>query len=106
MAGLSWFEAAAYAEFAGLRFGKYFTIGQRIEIYQEARPIDAYILDAKAIRYLGVNNNGRTFEWNDPAEFRSQITPLFTRAYGTQITMDYPDDPSLDEFIQILGITP
>jgi len=83
---------SSYEEFAGLRFAKYFTVAQRVEIYQEARPIDSYILDAKAIRYLG--QNGRIRVWDTPAHYRSQITPLFTRAYGTQFTLDNPDDPS------------
>ncbi|MFH1593589.1 MAG: hypothetical protein ABID09_02700 [Candidatus Omnitrophota bacterium] len=83
---------SSYEEFAGLRFAKYFTVGQRVEIFQQARSIDAYILDAKHIRILG--QNGRVRGWDTPAHFRSQITPLFTRAYGTQITMDNPDDPS------------
>lgn len=82
---------ASYDEFTGLRFGKYFSVGQRVEIFQEARSIDAYILDAKAIRYLGANGVVRT--WNTPAHFRSQIMPIFTRAYGTEFTMDRPEDP-------------
>lgn len=82
---------ASYDEFSGLRFGKYFSVGQRMEIFQEARPIDAYILDAKAIRYLG--RDGAVLKWDTPAHFRSQIVPMFTRAYGTQVTMDNPDDP-------------
>jgi len=85
--------ASFYEDFTGIRFGKYFTVAQRVEIFQEARPIDAYILDAKAIRYLG--QGGEVREWNTPAHFRSQIVPLFTRAYGTQITMDNPDDPGI-----------
>jgi hypothetical protein len=83
--------AAAYEEFTGLRFGKYFTVGQRVEIYQEARPIDSYILDAQAIRYLG--RNGLELDWDKAVEYRSQIVPLFTRAYGTQLTIDNPDMP-------------
>ena len=83
---------SSYQDFAGIRFGKYFTIGQRVEILQAARPIDGYILQAKAIRYLG--QGGIIREWDTPAHFRSQIVPLFTRAYGTQITMDNPNDPS------------
>ena len=82
---------AAYDDFTGIRFGKYFSVGQRVEIFQEARPIDAYILDAKAIRYLGAD--GAVLKWDTPAHFRSQIMPMFTRAYGTEFTMDNPDDP-------------
>jgi len=83
-----------YKDFAGIRFAKYFTVGQRVEIIQQAKPIDAYVLDAKAIRYLGVNNNGNVRQWDTAGQYRSQITPLFTRAYGTQITMDNPNNSS------------
>ncbi|MGB2705431.1 MAG: hypothetical protein WBC74_01015 [Candidatus Omnitrophota bacterium] len=86
---------AAYEDFAGMRFGKYFSVGQRVEIYQRAKPIDAYILDAKAIRWLGTGGAApQVRKWDTPAHFRSQIVPLFTRAYGTQFTMDNPTDPS------------
>lgn len=77
---------AAYEEFAGLRFGKYFSVGQRIEIYQEARPIDSYVMDAQ---YFQAGQ-----AWDTPVQFRQQIVPQFTRAYGTQLTMDNPKDPS------------
>ena len=83
---------SSYQDFGGLRFAKYFTVGQRVEIQQTAKPIDAYILDAKAIRWLGQGEQIR--EWNTDAHFRSQIVPLFSRAYGTQITIDNPSDPS------------
>ena len=80
--------APAYETFEGLRLAKYFTIAQRVEIYQEARPIDAYIMDAKKIRWLHWNQ-----PWNNPADFRSQIKPIFTRAYGTEVTMSDPRHP-------------
>ncbi len=82
---------ASYEEFAGKRFAKYFSVGQRVEIFQEARPVDAYILDAKAIRILG--QGGSTLAWDQPVNFRQQIVNQFTRAYGTQITLDNPNDP-------------
>ncbi len=84
--------AAAYETFEGLRFGKYFTVSQRIEIFQEARPIDAYILDVKAIRILGKDE--QILKWDKPVNFRSQIVPIFTRAYGTEITISDPKDKS------------
>ena len=78
-------SAPNYETFSGLRLGKYFTIAQRVEIYQEPRPVDTYIMDAKKIRY---ENTG--MPWNNKADFRSQIQPIFTRAYGTEITMSDP----------------
>ncbi|MCK4463033.1 MAG: hypothetical protein KAU58_01845, partial [Candidatus Omnitrophica bacterium] len=82
--------AAAYETFEGLRFGKYFTVSQRIEIYQEARPIDSYILDTKAMRILG--QDAKSIPWDKAVNFRSQIVPQFTRAYGTEFTISDPDD--------------
>ena len=81
---------AAYPTFAGQRLGnyfpaKYFTIAQRVEIYQEPKPIDTFILDAQKIRYLHWNQ-----PWHDKSDFRSQVAPIFTRAYGTEITMSDP----------------
>jgi hypothetical protein len=78
-------SAPYYETFEGLRLAKYFTIAQRVEIYQEARPVDAYIMDAKKIRWLHWNQ-----PWNNRADYRSQIKPIFTRAYGTEITMSDP----------------
>jgi hypothetical protein len=94
---------ASYEQFEGLRLAKYITVAQRVEIYQEPRSIDAYIMDAKAMRYLygDPNNIVRRLRWvqtwDTPAHFRQQIVPLFTRAYGTEFTMSMPtggpDDP-------------
>jgi len=94
---------ASYEQFEGLRLAKYITVAQRVEIFQEPRTIDAYIMDAKAMRYLyGSPNNERRSQrwvqtWDTPAHFRQQIVPLFTRAYGTEFTMSMPrggpDDP-------------
>ncbi len=86
-------SAPSYETFLGQRMAnyfpaKYFTIAQRVEIYQEPRPIDAYVMDAKKIRWLHFNQ-----PWNNPADYRSQITPIFTRAYGTEITMSDPRWP-------------
>lgn len=78
-------SAPSYETFEGLRLAKYFTIAQRVEIYQEARPIDAYIMDAKKIRWLHWHQ-----PWNEKADYRSQIKPIFTRAYGTEVTMSDP----------------
>lgn len=76
--------APYYETYEGLRLLKYFTVAQRVEIYQEPRPIDSYILDAHAMRYLyGV-------PWNLDSDYRAQITPIFTRAYGTEITISDP----------------
>ncbi len=80
-------SAPNYETFEGLRLAKYFTIAQRVEIFQEAKPIDAYIMDAKKIRWQNQN-----MPWNNPADFRSQIQPIFTRAYGTEVTMSDPKD--------------
>jgi len=78
-------SAPSYETFEGLRLAKYFTIAQRVEIYQEAKPIDAYILDAKKIRWLHRNQ-----PWNNASDYRSQLKPIFTRAYGTEVTMSDP----------------
>ena len=85
----------AYEDFAGVRFAKYFSVAQSVEIFQQAKPIDTYILDAKAIRILGngAGASSSVLEWNEPVEFRSQITPEFTRAYRTQFTLDNPEIP-------------
>ena len=85
-------SAPNYETFEGLRLAKYFTIAQRVEIYQEAKPIDAYIMDAKKIRWLypGSVFNPYSQPWNQPSDFRSQIKPIFTRAYGTEVTMSDP----------------
>ncbi|MFA5143649.1 MAG: hypothetical protein WC522_05750 [Candidatus Omnitrophota bacterium] len=74
-----------YPTFEGLRLAKYFTVAQRVEIFQEPRPIDSYILDAKKIRWLHWNQ-----PWNCDDNYRLQIVPIFTRAYGTEITMSDP----------------
>ena len=78
-------SAPYYETFEGLRLAKYFTVAQRVEIFQQPRPIDAYVMDAKKIRWLHWHES-----WNTDAEFREQIQPIFTRAYGTEITMSDP----------------
>ena len=85
-------SAPSYETFEGLRLAKYFTVAQRVEIYQEARPIDAYIMDAKKIRWLYPGSVKEPYRqpWNNAADFRSQIKPIFTRAYGTEVTMSDP----------------
>ncbi|MFA4981862.1 MAG: hypothetical protein WC592_05265 [Candidatus Omnitrophota bacterium] len=79
--------SAYYETYEGLRLLKYFTVAQRVEIYQEPRPVDAYIMDAKKIRWLHWN-----MPWNEKVRYREQIQPIFTRAYGTEITMSDPKD--------------
>lgn len=74
-----------YETYEGLRLLKYFTVAQRVEIYQEPRPIDSYILDANAMRYLYHNT-----KWDQKADYRTQLVPVFTRAYGTEITFSDP----------------
>lgn len=74
-----------YDTYEGLRLLKYFTVAQRVEIYQEPRPVDSYILDALSMRTLYANT-----PWNIKSDFRTQITPLFTRAYGTEFTISDP----------------
>lgn len=76
-----------YETYEGLRLLKYFTVAQRVEIYEEPRPIDSYILDAFAMRIIYPNT-----PWNIESDYRTQITPIFTRAYGTEITMSDPRD--------------
>lgn len=85
---------AAYEEFAGLRFAKYFTVGQEVHIYQEAKPIDSYILDAWDMRVVAQTNAAydKGEAHKRPVEFRSQIVPQFTRNYRTQFTISDPDD--------------
>ncbi len=75
-----------YETYEGLRLLKYFTVAQRVEIYQEARPIDAYILDVFSMRY----QNWPHTPWNIDSDYRTQLRPIFTRAYGTEITMSNP----------------
>lgn len=74
-----------YETYEGLRLLKYFTVAQRVEIYQEPKPIDSYILDAHAMRYL-YNNT----PWDIKSDYRTQLVPTFTRAYGTEITISDP----------------
>jgi len=73
-----------YETYEGLRLLKYFTVAQRVEIYQEPRPIDSYIMDAF---YMNKNYG---YDWYHDVNYRSQILPIFTRAYGTEITMSNP----------------
>ncbi len=73
-----------YETYEGLRLLKYFTVAQRVEIYQEPRPVDSYILDAFSMNKL------YGYDWYHDVNYRSQITPIFTRAYGTEITMSDP----------------
>ena len=73
-----------YETYEGLRLLKYFTVAQRVEIYQEPRPVDSYILDAF---YMNKNYG---YDWYHDVNYRSQILPVFTRAYGTEITMSDP----------------
>ncbi|MDO8536015.1 MAG: hypothetical protein Q7S30_03285 [Candidatus Omnitrophota bacterium] len=74
-----------YETYEGLRLLKYFTVAQRVEIYQEARPVDSYIMDAFAMRQIYPNT-----PWNIKSDYRTQLTPIFTRAYGTEITFSDP----------------
>ncbi|MDP2929310.1 MAG: hypothetical protein Q8O01_04520 [Candidatus Omnitrophota bacterium] len=76
-----------YETYEGLRLLKYFTVAQRVELYQEPRPVDSYIMDAFAIPKVRANT-----PWNIESDYRTQITPLFTRAYGTEITMSDPSN--------------
>lgn len=98
--------APSYETFEGQRLGpyfpmKYFTVAQRVEIYQEPKPIDAHILDAMAIRYLNSGTlrqaarGGYWIHWDKAVEFRSQLAPMFTRAYGTEITMSMPNNKEI-----------
>lgn len=73
-----------YETYEGLRLLKYFTVAQRVEIYQEPRPVDAYILDAFSMSKLYGT------PWNRDDNYRTHIVPIFTRAYGTEFTMSDP----------------
>jgi hypothetical protein len=75
-----------YETYEGLRLLKYFTVAQRVEIYQEARSIDSYIMDVFAMR----QTNWPHVAWNNRGDYRAQLVPLFTRAYGTEITFSDP----------------
>jgi hypothetical protein len=75
-----------YETYEGLRLLKYFSVAQRVEIYQEARAIDGYIMDALAMRY----QNWPHTPWNIDSDYRTQLRPIFTRAYGTEITFSDP----------------
>ena len=74
-----------YETYEGLRLLKYFTVAQRVEIYQETRAVDAYIMDAFAMPKAQPNTR-----WNIKSDYRTQLTPIFTRSYGTEITMSNP----------------
>lgn len=78
-------SSAYYETYEGLRLLKYFTVAQRVEIYEEPRPIDSYMLDAFAMRTLYKNT-----PWDIKSDYKTQITPIFTRAYGTEFTMSDP----------------
>ena len=95
---------SSYTTFGGFRPIEYVLknpvlgVGQRVEIYQEPKPVDAYMIMAKEMQYV----------WNDfygmrqnsvqqtPANLRSIVQPLFVRAYGTEFTLSDPKESSSD----------
>jgi len=82
-------------------------VGQRVEIYQEPKPVDAYIIMAKEMLHEeGLSTNGLQRRWYrgqnmTPAHYRSIILPLFVRAYGTEFTASDPNESKSDEKGQV-----
>lgn len=73
-------------------------IGGRVEIYQEPKPIDAYMIMAKEMQYVWSDFHGmrqNTVE-QTPANLRSIVEPLFVRAYGAEITVSDPKESKRD----------
>ena len=84
-----------YETFAGVRVPEkilkspVLSVGQRVEIYQEPKPIDSYMIMAKEMQHIWSDFHG----WRQnqiqmtPADYRSIVVPLFVRAYGTEFTV-------------------
>jgi len=95
---------SSYTTFGGFRPIDYVMkspalgVGQRVEIYQEPKPVDAYIIMFKEMQHTYNDFHGY---WNanaqfEPAAFRSIVQPLFVRAYGTEFTLSDPKESSSD----------
>jgi hypothetical protein len=98
----------SYETFSGVRIPEKIlkspsiAVGQRVEIYQEPKPIDAYMIMAKEMQHTFSNYNG----WWLPkdmtdANYRSIVVPLFVRAYGTEFTISDPNASRSDTQGQI-----
>ncbi len=95
---------ASYTTFGGFRPVDYIMknpalgVGQRVEIYQEPKPIDAYMIMAKEMQYVWSDYYGwrQNSVQQTPANLRSVIVPLFVRSYGTEFTLSDPDESTHD----------
>ncbi len=95
---------ASYTTFGGFRPIDYVMkspalgVGQRVEIYQEPKPVDAYMIMFKEMQHTYSDFHGY---WKgnvqyDESHFRSIVQPLFVRAYGTEFTLSDPKESSQD----------
>jgi len=92
---------SSYTTFGGFRPIEYVMknpvlgVGQRVEIYQEPKPVDAYIIMFKEMQHTYSDFQGY---WRpakfEPVAFRSIVQPLFIRAYGTEFTVSDPKESS------------
>ncbi|MBN2453141.1 MAG: hypothetical protein JXB40_02615 [Candidatus Omnitrophica bacterium] len=91
----------AYEQFAGVKIPPKILpspavgFGQRVEIYQEPKPVDSYMIMFKEMRhiYSDINPNWREIDF-EPCSYRSLVKPLFVRAYGTEVTISDPKESS------------
>lgn len=96
---------SSYVTFGGFRPFDYVMknpalgVGQRVEIYQEPKPVDAYIIMFKEMQHTYSDFHrywtGNHSEFKD-VDFRTIVQPLFVRAYGTEFTLSDPDESSSD----------
>ena len=95
---------ASYTTFGGFRPIDYVMkspalgVGQRVEIYQEPKPLDAYMIMFKEMQHTYSDFQGY---WKgnviyEDCAFRSIVQPLFVRAYGTEFTLSDPKESSSD----------
>ncbi len=99
----------SYETFAGVKIPEKILkspsigVGQRIEIYNEPKPIDAYMIMAKEMQYIWSDFH----RWRQNsvemthANYRSIIVPLAVRAYGTEFTVSDPNASKSDTQGQI-----
>ncbi|MCM8761423.1 MAG: hypothetical protein NC933_04755, partial [Candidatus Omnitrophica bacterium] len=77
-------------------------VGQRVEIYSEPKPVDAYIMMAKEMQHIWSDFHGwRNGVMIDAPNYRSIVQPLFVRAYGTEFTISDPNASKSDTQGQI-----
>ena len=92
----------SYETFAGVRVPEKILrspsigVGQRVEIYQEPKPVDAYMIMFKEMQhtYADVHGYWRGDITYDAANFRNIVQEQFTRAYGTEFTLSDPKESS------------